>query len=445
MRVFFTNLGCKLNQAEMEDLARRMRADGHHIAPSLDEADLHIVNSCTVTHVAARTSRKTARQGQRMSAPPRTVVTGCYASGSAEEAAALVGVDMVVPNSEKDGLLERLYERFPQWRPASKTIRVPVPYVPIEFGNSRGLVKIEDGCDMRCTFCVIPLTRGAQRSRQPDRLIAEVAALVRGGYRELVITGVQISSYRWGRTRLVELVRRLLEETEIERLRLTSIAPWDFQPELLELLDSGRVCRHFHLSLQSGCDRTLKAMRRPYTADQFRGLVSGLHRAVPNLALTTDVIVGFPGESDRDFDDSLEFVESMRFAKVHAFPYSSRPGTAAAERRDPVDEVTRRRRMDRMLAVAEKARTRFQHHQLATTVPVLWERQDGDVWSGTSDNYLRVTTRSTAELGMRITPTRLLSVEDEALRGEPVRSSGQFRSTARTPHREDGVVAACQQ
>ena len=418
MRVFLTNLGCKLNQAELEALARAMRADGHEIAPSLDDADLHVVNSCTVTHVAARTSRKTARQGLRAAAAPRTVLTGCYASGSPEEAARLAGVDLVVPNAEKDRLLDRLYEQFPEWRPARPAPRLPVPYVPLEFGNSRGLVKIEDGCNMRCAFCVIPLTRGSQQSRPADEVVAEVDTLVRSGLHELVITGVQISSYRWEDVRLVDLTARLLDETDVERLRLTSIAPWDFDLGLVDLLDTGRVCRHFHLSLQSGCDRTLEAMQRPYSTTAFADLMSTLRQRIPNLAITTDVIVGFPGENARDFEASCRFVEQMRFARVHAFPYSARPGTVAATMAQPVDVPTQRQRMSRMLEVAAVARTDFEALQLGTTVPVLWEQRRGNRWHGTSDNYLKVSTPTTNDLHLAITPTRLTARDESTLRGE---------------------------
>lgn len=418
MRVFLSNLGCKLNQAESESLAREMRAHGHQIVPSLDQADLHVVNSCTVTHVAARTSRKTARQGLRASSAPRTVLTGCYVDGSPEEASRLAGVDLVVPNSDKQHLLERVYERFPEWRPTAGPTGESAPYMPLEFGNSRALVKIEDGCNMRCSFCVIPLTRGAQHSREPDQIIAEAEALVAGGLRELVITGVQISSYRWRHARLYDLIARLLDETGIERLRLTSIAPWDFDPRLLDLVETGRVCRHIHLSLQSGSNSTLAAMRRPYSNRQFADLMATLRERIPAVAITTDVIVGFPGESEADFEESLRFVESARFARIHAFPYSPRPGTEAARMPHPVDVQTHRQRMSRMLEVAATARADFERSQLGSAVPVLWERRRNGLWQGTSDNYLKVSTRASTDLHLKITATRLCALGDSALYGE---------------------------
>ena len=331
MRVFFTNLGCKLNQAELEGLARRFVAAGHSISDSLAGADLHVVNTCTVTHRAARDSRKVARRGRRLNAAMRTVLTGCYVVGEPEEAAALAGVDLVVPNEAKHELLERVHDAFPAERPLGASDGpLEIPYVPLAFGNSRALVKVEDGCNMRCSFCIIPSTRGAQRSRPVEKVVAEVRGLVGGGFQEVVVTGVQISAYRDGNRRLVELVETLLEETEVPRLRLTSIAPWQFDRRLLGLFDTGRVCRHFHLSLQSGSDEILPRMRRPYSTAEYAGLLETIRAHVPGVAITTDLIVGFPGETGAEHEASLAFVAACGFARIHAFPYSARPGTEAA-------------------------------------------------------------------------------------------------------------------
>ncbi len=225
MQVFLSNLGCKLNQAELEQLARRFVAAGHGLATSLEEADLHVVNSCTVTHAAARDSRKAARRGARLDPRIRTVLTGCHVVAAPDEAAALAGVDLVVPNDEKEHLVERVHEAFGKAATPGVEGPLPIPYVPLAFGNSRALVKIEDGCDMRCAVCIIPLTRGRQRSRPADEVVREVAGLTAGGFAEVVVTGVQISSYRDGQTGdatgLFELVPRLLAETAVPRLRLT--------------------------------------------------------------------------------------------------------------------------------------------------------------------------------------------------------------------------------
>ena len=419
MRALLTNLGCKLNQAEIEDLARKMCADGHQIVDSLEVADVHIINTCTVTHGAARSSRKVGRRAARRGHPAPTVLTGCYVNGSPQEAARLAGVELIVPNDRKDELLELVYERFPQWRPDSPPT-LPVPYVPLEFGHSRALVKIEDGCNMSCTFCIIPATRGRQRSRPAEVVIEEVRRLSRGGFREIVITGVQISTYRWDEERLATLVRRILDETGVERLRLTSIAPWDFDPRLLDLVETGRVCRHFHLSLQSGCDRTLEHMRRPYDAYTYAALVDTVRNRFPGTAITTDVIVGFPGESDRDFEASLEFVKERRFAKLHAFPYSPRPGTVAATLAEQVTPQVQRHRMSRMLEVAEHGERRFRGEQLGNTLSVLWECSRQGVWLGTSDNYLKVISTDQADLRFALTPTLIEGTNGDMVRGRPL-------------------------
>ncbi|MDH3404723.1 MAG: tRNA (N(6)-L-threonylcarbamoyladenosine(37)-C(2))-methylthiotransferase MtaB [Acidobacteriota bacterium] len=423
MRVAFSNLGCKLNQAELEDLARQFAAAGHDVVAAAPEADLHVVNSCTVTHRAARDSRKTARRGRRHNERLRTVLTGCWVESDPEAAAALAGVDLVVPNAAKEQLLERVHAAFPELRPPGLAASpLEVPYVPLAFGNARALVKIEDGCDMRCAFCIIPATRGRQRSRHPAAVVRDVRRLAAAGFAEVVVTGVQISSYRWDDTGLFELVRRLLRETSVPRLRLTSIAPWELDLRLLDLFaaDPGggtRLCRHFHLSLQSGCDATLRRMRRPYTAARFAAVVERVRERLPRAAITTDVIVGFPGESAADFEESLAFVAAQGFARVHAFPYSARPGTAAAGFGGRVEPAVARERMGRLLAVAAAGAAAFARAQLGQTVSVLWEERRGAVWRGTSDNYLRVETRAAAPLRRRLAAARLVAVDGPLLRG----------------------------
>ncbi len=419
MRVHLTNLGCKLNQAELEALARRFVTAGHRLVSDLEQADLHVVNSCTVTHVAARDSRKAARRGGRLNPGMRTVLTGCHVAVEPAEAAALAGVDLVVPNEEKDRLVERLHEAFPEAGVLGVEGPAPVPYVPLEFGNARALVKIEDGCDMRCAFCVIPLTRGRQRSRPAGEVVREVAGLTAGGFAEVVVTGVQISSYRDGSHDLFELVQRLLEETDVPRLRLTSIAPWEFDRRLLELFGGGRLCRHFHLSLQSGCDATLRRMRRPYDGRRFAGLVEEIRAAVPGVAITTDVIVGFPGETDSEFEESLAFCRRIGFARLHAFPFSARPGTAAATMPDAPPHEVKRRRMAALLEVARRGRRRFERQQIGCRAEALWERRRDGHWLGTTDNYLRVVSAGGGR-ERALEPVRVTTATEEGLYATPL-------------------------
>lgn len=428
MRVHFTNLGCKLNQAEIERLARELTAAGHQVVGSLEEADLHVVNSCTVTHVAARSSRKAAGRARRGGLPVRTVLTGCHASENPEEAARIAGVDLVVPNSEKDQLVARVHAAFPDAIPETPEPELPVPFVPLPFGNTRALVKVEDGCNMRCSFCIIPATRGRQRSRPVAEVVAEVRDLVRTGYREIVVTGVQISAYRSGEVRLAGLTRAILAETDVPRLRLTSIAPWDLDDELLDLWEDRRLCRHLHLSLQSGSTETLRHMRRPYTAEMYLHLLERIRATIPGVAVTTDVIVGFPGETDGEFRESLETVEAAGFAKIHVFPYSARPGTEAEKMLGHVPPVEKKERTERMLGLAARAEEAFRRAHLGTTATVLWEKPRDGVGQGLTDNYLRVLSEDGAALWNRFSEVELVGLVEDGIAGQVANSEFPART-----------------
>ncbi|HXO19042.1 MAG TPA: tRNA (N(6)-L-threonylcarbamoyladenosine(37)-C(2))-methylthiotransferase MtaB [Thermoanaerobaculia bacterium] len=418
MRVFFTNLGCKLNQAEVEAMTRRFREAGHLAVSSLAVADLHVVNSCTVTGAAARSSRKSARGGGRMNPRLRTVLTGCYATAEPAEAARLAGVDLVVPNRDKDRLLERVLEAFPEAADETSTI----PCSQLDLGHTRALVKVEDGCDMRCAFCIIPSTRGRQHSRPAAEVVAEVRSRVAAGYREVVLTGVQISAWRshaaGGAERLPELVRAVLESGGAPRLRLTSIAPWELDPRLLDLFADRRLCRHLHLSLQSGSAATLRRMRRPYDPDRYAALLDRVRAAIPGVAVTTDVIVGFPGETPAEFRESLAFVAAIAFARVHVFPYSARAGTEAADLPDQVAAAEKRERMAQMLAVAEAAEREFQSASLGRRETVLWERPRDGLAHGLTGNYIRVFSRTADDLWNRFVPADLVALCAGGVMGE---------------------------
>lgn len=416
MRVFFTNLGCKLNQAEIEELVRSFSAAGHRVVGTLDEADLHVVNTCTVTQTAARTARKVAGRARRQGLPVRTVLTGCFVDENPAAAASLAGVDLVVPNTDKERLLDLVVEAFPE----ATAPALPVPYVDLPFGNTRALVKIEDGCNMRCSFCIIPHTRGSQRSRPLAEVVAEVRSLVAKGYKEIVATGVQISAYRSGEAGLVELVETLLADTDCARLRLTSIAPWDLDDRLLDLFADRRLCRHLHLSLQSGSTATLRRMRRPYSALSFLKLLDQVRAAVPGVAVTTDVIVGFPGETAREFAESLDTVEEAGFAKLHVFPFSPRPGTDAAGLPGQVAAAVKRTRTQAMLEVAARAERDFLTSHLGSREVVLWEKPKNGQAQGLTDNYIRVFADAAAGLRNRLTRVELVALAEGAMVGRPL-------------------------
>ncbi len=425
-RVYLDFVGCRLNQAEIERLGREFAARGDSIADEAADADLIIVNTCAVTGEATRKSRQMIRQAGRANPGARIVATGCYAQLSPGALAALAGVSQVIGNTEKDRLVELVGGGAPGGGPAYE--REPIardPLPPGTLGRTRAFVKVQDGCDNRCTFCVTTLARGRGRSRPVGDIVEEVDLLVDMGYREVVLTGVHLGSY--GRDRddglgLFELVRALLLRTRVPRLRLSSLEPWDLTPDFFDLWADGRLCPHLHLPLQSGCDATLRRMARRTTRASFAALADAARARIPDLALTTDIIVGFPGETEAEFRESLRFVEAVGFARLHVFPYSRRPGTAAAGMPGQVSEAAKKARKAQMLALSERLWEAFQRQHIGRTFDVLWESArgatpEGFIWSGLTGNYLRVVTTTPDELANTITPTRLAALGQGGLVG----------------------------
>ncbi|HXU33259.1 MAG TPA: MiaB/RimO family radical SAM methylthiotransferase [Thermoanaerobaculia bacterium] len=424
MRVYFTNLGCKLNQAETERWARDFAAAGWQVAAALDAADLHVVHSCTVTAEAERSSRRAAGRGVRKGLPLRTVLAGCYATSHPEAAARAAGVDLIVSNDDKADLLRLVTRAFPDLSPSPPPVEIEIPCSPPEPGRTRAFLKVEDGCNMTCAFCIIPSVRGGQRSRPLPEVVADLRALApsdRPGAPEIVVTGVQISSYRWQGLRLPGLVAALLDALpkgeRAPRLRLSSIAPWEFDRRLLPLFADPRLCRHLHLSLQSGAAATLKRMRRPHTPERYADLLGEIRAAVPGVGITTDVIAGFPGESEEDFEASLEFVAGADFAKIHAFPYSPRPGTEAADLPGQVPPATIHARNVRLVALAAEAERRHAERQIGRRVSVLWEHPRQGIGQGLTDDYVRVLCPEAADLAGRFAEAELVGVATGGVTG----------------------------
>jgi len=390
VRVHVSSLGCKLNQSEMDGLAARLQAAGHELVASPAEADLCVLNTCAVTHVAAQKSRQAVRRLHRDNPAARLVITGCYVEMSPAAVRDLPGVEVVAGNRAKDRLLDDLFAPLPSVPVLPPTLRP----------RTRALVKIQDGCDNTCTYCIIRLARGEQRSRPAGEILDEVRARLAAGYQEIVLTGVHVGAYgrdRTGNRRELDLwglVSLLLGETAVPRLRLSSVEPWDLPGEALDLWQDARLCRHLHLPLQSGSAATLRRMGRRYDPAGFVALASAARAAVPGLALTSDLIVGFPGETEAEFEESLALVQAMGFARVHVFPFSSRPGTPAAFMPGQVPPGIKAERAAMMREAGAAAELAFARQFLGQTVRVLWESvrpgDDGPVWSGLTDNYLHV-------------------------------------------------------
>lgn len=435
MKVYLSTLGCKLNESELEAWSRQLAGEGHEVVSDPSEADIAVLNTCTVTHVAARKSRQMARQLSRSNPQARLVLTGCYATLERDQAELLPNVDLVVPNADKDRLVQ-LTSAMRQDvlnQPAQMICGRDVPVERLLDASAirrqprtRAFIKIMDGCNMSCTYCIIPLARGRERSRPLKEILDEVKALVQQGFQEIILTGVQISVYENNGDKahgLRELVSAILSETLVPRLRLTSIAPWDLDKSLLDLWQDPRLCPHIHLSLQSGSDTVLRRMRRAYNTAQFERVADFARERIPDLAITTDVIVGFPGESDVEFESTLEFVRKLRFSRVHVFPYSAREGTLAARLPLQVSETVKQKRAKELQAVADSTAQDFAQRYTGRTMDVLWETNEPrlsgqpSLWSGYTGNYIRVTMPSDSLLHNRILPAKLTGLGQEGVTG----------------------------
>jgi threonylcarbamoyladenosine tRNA methylthiotransferase MtaB len=424
MKVYLDTIGCRLNQGEIENYARQFRAAGHQLVPSPGEADVVVINTCTVTAAAASDSRQKIRQAARAGAG-EIIATGCWTTLSPESAASLPGVTRIVNNAEKDHLVADYLgvasDSF-DLEPVEREL------IPGARARTRAFIKVQDGCDNRCTFCITTLARGKGRSHLIQEVVADVQAVLRGNNeksKEVVLTGVHLGS--WGhdlqpRQDLTTLVRAILSETDVPRLRLSSLEPWDLDESFFSLWDDPRLCRHIHLPLQSGSASVLRRMARKTTPEDFTALLKAARAAVPDIAVTTDIIAGFPGETDAEFTESLDFVIRSGFAGGHTFTYSARPGTAAASLPNQLPHPVRKERSARMRRVLDESGDKYRRLFIGKDLSVLWEsatRLGPEMWdiSGLTDNYLRVYTRAPQQVWNRITTARMTGILKDGLWG----------------------------
>ena len=414
MRVALDTLGCKLNQAESELLARQFVAAGYELVASPCDADIYVLNTCTVTHVADAKSRRLLRQAHRLNPGARLVAIGCYAQRAPAELAQLDGVALVLGNGQKLDLLSIIKEE--KW--FEEAVLAGLPPAQKAAWRTRSFVRIQDGCQSFCTYCVVPLVRPREISLPAGEVVAEVKQQVARGYREVVLTGTKIGSYHYQGTDLKGLLEAILAETDITRLRLSSLQPQEVSPGLIGLWQDKRLCPHCHLSLQSGSDAVLGRMGRRYTTDGYRQAVSLIRGLVPDVVITTDVIVGFPGETDEEFAASYELCRELGFARMHVFAYSPRQGTRAVELTHQVAGKVKKERRQRMLELSVEISRSFREKFLGRVMPVLWETKAGGVWSGLTGNYIRVYTQGDDDLTNRLLPARLVSINKDGVWGE---------------------------
>jgi threonylcarbamoyladenosine tRNA methylthiotransferase MtaB len=394
---------------------------------SAAQADVVVLNTCTVTANSDSKARQYLRRARRSNPDALVVATGCYAQRAIDDLSAMEAVSLVLDNRHKETLVSTVAAKL-NIAMNSMGLNTPVnaPVAPPPGGRSRAMVKIQEGCDQVCAYCIVPKVRGRERSIPPEAIIAEINGRAETGCREAVLTGTQLGTYGFDLpgTDLRELIKRVLAETSIDRLRVSSLQAQEITPELLELWDDPRLCPHFHIPLQSGSDAILRSMRRRYDTARFAETVELVRERVPDAGITTDVIVGFPGEGAREFAQSYSFAASVGFSDMHVFPYSIRPGTSAAHLDGQVEAIKKRERTGEMLELAATAVREFRTGTLGQTRPVLWEpakgRDAGGVWSGLTDNYLRVRAQSSRDLGNVITDARLTGLDGDWVTGEVV-------------------------
>jgi threonylcarbamoyladenosine tRNA methylthiotransferase MtaB len=433
-------LGCKVNQADSEAISEQMSGAGF-VQRQFDEAaDIYIVNTCTVTHLGDRSSRLMISQARRRQPEALLVVTGCYAELNPQAVAALPGVDLVVGNREKEALVDAIQahqqiDALPAAEIETQPVSLPVwlPVIPMheqhigsdisleiepvgpeplpdnpddhalslspingfspQHTRTRVQMKVQDGCDNRCTYCIVPYVRGESRSRTIASVVEHVQRKVRAGFQEIVLTGIHLGDYHPGGNQeldLSTLIATLLKETEIKRIRVSSLEPEDFRLEWLELWQNPRMCRHFHLPMQSGSDAILRRMARRYTSSRYHEIITTAKRLIPGVAISTDIIVGFPGESDDDFERTYALSAELQFAKAHVFRFSPRQGTPAARMKGQIKDEVKKARSERLLTLNELDGRRFRQQFLGQTVDVLLEARKHGHWEGLTDNYVRV-------------------------------------------------------
>jgi threonylcarbamoyladenosine tRNA methylthiotransferase MtaB len=370
-RIALDTVGCKLNQAETQLLARQLARAGYRLVAPEDGADVYVLNTCTVTRVADGKCRRLLKSARRRNPGALVVAIGCYVERDRQELAQIKGVDLVLDNSQKMDLLPRLEQSGRLLRPGAVSSHADF--------RTRAFIKVQDGCNNFCSYCIVPMVRGREKSLPLEQVLDEVKSRVADGYKEVVLTGTEIGAYNDKGIGLKELLRRILADTGVARLRLSSLQPQEITPALIGLWQDERLCRHFHLSLQSGSDAVLKRMKRRYTTADYKRAVELIRKAVPGAAVTTDVIVGFPGETEAEFRESYDFARQMDFARIHVFTYSPRPGTKAADTPRQVDDKIKRERSRRMLALGRACVRSFRKGFLGKTMLVLWEKETGGV------------------------------------------------------------------
>lgn len=421
MKVYFYTLGCKVNRYETQAMSEALKGRSFEITDNDDDADIYVINSCTVTAEADKKTRQTVRRFKRNNPDSTVVLTGCMPQAYPLDAEKLKEADIVLGNKTNCLLPDMIKKHIESGErifcvDEHKTGDAYINTNISSFdGRTRADIKIQDGCNRFCTYCIIPTSRGRVRSKPIDELEKEIETVAESGYVEAVLVGINLSSYGSDTgLSIADAIEKVCENEKIKRVRLGSIEPDHLTDEVIERLSKcEKLCPQFHISLQSGCDKTLKNMHRHYNSEEYFSLCEKLRKSFKDCTLTTDVMVGFPGETDEDFSESLSFVKKVGFEKVHVFPYSARPGTKAAEYDGQVEKCIKEKRASVMIAETEKIRREFFNKQIGKTVNVLFEsKESGGYIGGYTENYTPVRVKADESLYNKIVKVKIVSVSD---------------------------------
>jgi len=420
MKIFFDMVGCRLNQSEIEKMAAQVRQIGHEVVSNASQADTVVVNTCAVTQAASSDSRQKIRQAAH-TGKARIVATGCYATIDPDEIAQLPSVEWLVPNLEKDELVNKIFGV----QTDNKSKVGPRLAIPGKRQRTRAFIKVQDGCNNYCTFCITRIARGKNKSQPVIEIFQDIESALSGGVNEIVLTGVNIGAWGHdleGNPTLFSLIKKIISKFSPERLRLSSLEPWDIKDEIFEVLTLPGFCRHLHLPLQSGSGGVLKRMGRRNSPLDYEVLLEKIRKVIPEIAITTDIMVGFPAESQDEFSESFNFVRRMRFAGGHVFNFSIRPGTAAEKMTGGIPADIRKARSEMMRKVLETSQNEYQKQFLGQIEKVLWERSDrnGNDWrlEGLTDTYLRVKSIASQDCRNMISNVKLVEVSGKKIIGE---------------------------
>lgn len=429
-RVAFYTLGCKVNQYETEAMEEIFQRRGYKVVDIEEESDIYVINTCTVTNLSDRKSRQFIRRAKRANEDAIVVAVGCYSQVAPEEVESIEGVDIVIGTTARDKIVD-LCEEVMENRQKINIVKNIKGHKDFENLNivdlkskTRAYIKIQEGCNQFCSYCIIPYARGPIRSRALDDIIKETKRLAKAGFKEIILTGIHVASY--GKDldgmNLLTVIDEVAKVEGIERIRLSSIEPTLIDEEFMtRAVANKKLCDHFHLSLQSGSDRVLKRMNRKYTTGEYKNIVKLIRRYMPDAGITTDIIVGFPGETDEEFEESYQFVKDIRFSRVHVFKYSPRKGTPASKFKEQIHGNVKNSRSEKLTLLSEEMMDDFNEKHIGETVEVLFEEENKDdkgYMEGYTTNYIRVKAEGQEDIKGKILPVRIIGKENDILVGK---------------------------